>query len=67
MATERKTGARGLRSILEGIMLKPMYDIPSMENATKIVITKEFVKGEGELKVIYSEDVTPSDNNSALA
>ena len=53
MAIERETGARGLRSIIEGIMLKPMYDIPSLEGAKKIIITRGFVKGEKELTVIY--------------
>ena len=53
MAIERETGARGLRSILETIMLKPMFDIPSLEGAKKVIITSGFVKGEEELKVVY--------------
>ncbi len=52
LAIERETGARGLRSIIESIMLKPMYDIPSMEGVKKVVITKGFVKGEEDLKII---------------
>ena len=35
-AMERKTGARGLRSILEGVLLDTMYDLPSTENVTKV-------------------------------
>ena len=46
MAIERETGARGLRSILESIMLKPMFDIPSLEGAKRVIITRGFVKGE---------------------
>ena len=53
LAIERETGARGLRSIIETIMLKPMYELPSLEGAKKAIVTKDFVKGEGELKIIY--------------
>ena len=55
LAIERETGARGLRSILESIMLKPMFDIPSLEGAKKVVITRGFVKGEEPLNIIYEE------------
>ena len=53
MAIERNTGARGLRAILEGIMMKPMFELPSEENVEKIIITAGFVRGEEELKKIY--------------
>ena len=53
LAIERNTGARGLRAILEGIMMKPMFELPSEENVEKIVITAGFVRGEEELKRIY--------------
>lgn len=56
MAIERNTGARGLRSILEGIMLKPMFELPSESNVEKIIVTAEFVRGEGELKKIYKTE-----------
>ena len=52
LAVERKTGARGLRSILEGIMMMPMYELPSRDDVEKVIITKGFVKGEEELKII---------------
>ncbi len=52
LAVERKTGARGLRSILESIMLRPMYELPGRDDVEKIVITAEFVKGKEELKII---------------
>ncbi len=52
LAVERNTGARGLRSILEGIMMRPMYELPSRTDVEKVVITAGFVKGEEELKVI---------------
>ena len=53
MAIERETGARGLRSILESIMLKPMFDIPSLDGAKKVIITRGFVKGEEPLNIVY--------------
>ena len=53
LAIERNTGARGLRAILEGIMMKPMFELPSEENVEKIVITAGFVRGEEELKRVY--------------
>ena len=52
LAIERETGARGLRSILEGIMMKPMYELPSTEGVKKVIVTEDFVKGEAELTVI---------------
>ena len=51
LATERKTGARGLRSIIEGLMIKPMFDIPSIEGLKKVTVTRDFVLGKGELKL----------------
>ena len=45
-AIERKTGARGLRSIIENIMLDVMYELPSLEEVTECVITKDSVLGK---------------------
>ncbi len=52
LAIERETGARGLRSILESIMLAPMYDIPSRNDVKRIVITGDYVLGKAELTMI---------------
>ena len=52
LAVERKTGARGLRSIIEGIMIKPMYELPSRPDVEKVIINAGFVKGEEPLTVI---------------
>ena len=49
LAIERNTGARGLRSILEGIMMKPMYELPSSTDIGKVIITAGFVRGEESL------------------
>jgi ATP-dependent Clp protease ATP-binding subunit ClpX len=52
-AMARKTGARGLRTILETVLLDTMYDLPSMENATKVVVDETVVTGETKPYVIY--------------
>ena len=45
LAIERNTGARGLRAIIEGIMMKPMYELPSDKTVEKVVVTAKYVKG----------------------
>ncbi len=52
-AMERKTGARGLRSILEHVLLDTMYDLPSMDNVEKIVIDENVIAGTGDPILIY--------------
>ena len=52
---ERKTGARGLRSICEKIMIDVMFDIPSDASVEKCIITKEAALGEGQPQLIYGE------------
>ena len=54
-AIERKTGARGLRSIMESILLEPMYDMPSIESVEEVVINREVVEGRAEPLYIYAE------------
>ncbi len=54
LAMERKTGARGLRTILENVMLDSMYDLPSMSDVAKIVVDEAVVKGEAQPYIIYS-------------
>lgn len=55
-AIERKTGARGLRSIIEEIMRDIMYDIPSNEKIEKCIVTKETVEGTAKPEVIINEN-----------
>lgn len=52
-AMERKTGARGLRSILENVLLDTMYKLPSLEGVSKVVIDESLIKGESEPLLIY--------------
>ena len=58
-ALERKTGARGLRSIIEQNLLETMYDIPSMENVTKVVIDDTVITGESKPILIYEDSDLP--------
>ncbi len=55
-AMARKTGARGLRTILENVLLETMYELPSMHNATKVVVDETVVNGDTEPYVIYESD-----------
>lgn len=52
-ALKRKTGARGLRSILEHVLLDTMYDIPSLKDIIKVVIDASVIKGESDPLLIY--------------
>jgi ATP-dependent Clp protease ATP-binding subunit ClpX len=52
-AMERKTGARGLRSIVEAVLLDTMYELPSMEDVSKVVIDETVIKGESDPILIY--------------
>ena len=50
---ERKTGARGLRSIMENVLLNTMYDLPSLDDVTKVVVDEGVIDGESEPLMIY--------------
>ncbi|MBE9537857.1 MAG: ATP-dependent Clp protease ATP-binding subunit ClpX [Proteobacteria bacterium] len=52
-AMERKTGARGLRSILEGVLLESMYNIPSQDDVSKVVIDESVINGDSEPLLVY--------------
>ncbi len=56
-ALHRKTGARGLRSIVENILLDTMYDLPSMKNIKKVIVEQETVEKAQAPALIYREDV----------
>ncbi len=53
-AMKRKTGARGLRSILEGVLLRTMYDIPSEPDVTKVVVEDNVINGTSDPILIYA-------------
>ncbi|BCN93326.1 ATP-dependent Clp protease ATP-binding subunit ClpX [Thiomicrorhabdus immobilis] len=63
LAIERKTGARGLRSILEQLLLDTMYDLPSLKNVEKVVINKAVIQGKKSPLLVY-KDETPKKASS---
>ena len=48
----RKTGARGLRTIIEGVLLNSMYDLPSLDNVSKVVVDETVIEGEAVIKKV---------------
>jgi ATP-dependent Clp protease ATP-binding subunit ClpX len=58
-ALERRTGARGLRTIIEQVLLDTMYDLPSMTNVSKIVVDEAVINGTAEPYLIYEGNAQP--------
>ena len=54
-ALARKTGARGLRSILEQVLLDIMFELPTLENVSKVVVDEGTIMGEGKPLLVYSD------------
>ena len=54
-ALARRTGARGLRSILENVLLNIMYDLPSLNNVAKVVVDESMIKGDAQPILLYSD------------
>ena len=52
-AMDRKTGARGLRSIVEAVLLETMYQLPSTDNVSKVVVDESVIQGESQPILIY--------------
>ena len=63
-ALDRKTGARGLRSIMEAILLDSMYDLPTYEGVEEVVINGEVVSGQAKPLLIYSDKKQAKDKAS---
>lgn len=62
-ALKRKTGARGLRSILENVLLDTMYELPNMENVTKVVIDEGMIEGSSKPILIYADQPKVAGSN----
>ena len=62
-ALKRKTGARGLRSILENVLLDTMYELPTMENVTKVVVDETTIESGAQPLVIYADQPKVSGSN----
>ena len=65
-ALVRKTGARGLRAIIEQVMLDVMYDLPSNEKISKCVVTREMITGEGKPQLIEGERKKRAESKSPV-
>ena len=63
-AIKRRTGARGLRSIVEKSLLDTMYDLPSLENVSKVVLTKDAVEGKAQPIIVYGTEQNATPNNA---
>ena len=59
-AMDRKTGARGLRSIMEAVLLDTMYKIPSEEGVVKVIVDDSVIKGESEPLLVYEQSEAPA-------
>ena len=64
-AIERKTGARGLRSIMEAMLLDTMFDLPTLEGVQEVVISEEVIDGNARPLYIYAERKEEKENVSA--
>ncbi|WP_217132302.1 ATP-dependent Clp protease ATP-binding subunit ClpX [Leucobacter chinensis] len=65
LATERKTGARGLRAILESVLQPIMFDIPSDEAVSKVIITAELIRGEAPPRMLGTRPAAAAEEQSA--
>ena len=66
-AIKKKTGARGLRSILENILLKTMYDLPSQENIEEVIIDASAAKGQSQPILVHAKDENKSKSSKTTA
>ncbi|MFT4045178.1 MAG: ATP-dependent Clp protease ATP-binding subunit ClpX [Solimonas sp.] len=64
-AKERKTGARGLRTIMENMLLDVMYDLPSMQNVSKVVVDEAVVCGEAKPFIVYENNDAKRESTAA--
>ena len=66
-AISKKTGARGLRSILENILLKTMYDLPSQDNIEEIIVDAGAAKGHSQPILVHSKGENKTKSNKTTA
>ena len=63
--SNKKTGARGLRTILESLLLTTMFDLPSQENVEEVIVDQGVVLGQIEPIIVYSNNKNKTDKSSA--
>ena len=59
-AMARKTGARGLRTILEQVLLDTMFELPSLQNVSKVVVDESVINNQSEPFIIYESATVPT-------
>ena len=64
-AIERKTGARGLRSIVEGLLLDTMFDVPTEQDIAEVVVDKDVVEGRKTPVLVYAKSDKASKEDAA--
>ncbi len=64
-AMQRKTGARGLRTILENVLLDTMYELPGMKNVSKVVVDDSVIEGHQKPYVVYKSDTAATTDDAA--
>ena len=66
-AINKKTGARGLRSILENVLLKTMFELPSMDNISEVIVDMASIKGESQPIIVHSKTNKDKDKSKTSA
>ena len=66
-AIKKKTGARGLRSILENVLLKSMFEIPSLDNVSEVIVDVNSVRGESQPIIVHSKNKEDKDKSKTSA
>ena len=64
-AIHKKTGARGLRSILENILLKTMFDLPGQDNIEEVIVDNGAAKGNSQPIIVHSKNKSKTDKTTA--
>ena len=66
-AISKKTGARGLRSILENVLLKTMFEIPSLDNISEVIVDVSSVRGESQPIIVHSKNKQDKEKSKTSA
>ena len=66
-AIKKKTGARGLRAIMENILLKTMYDLPSMEDVEEVIVDASAAKGQSQPIIVHNKSDSKSKSGKTSA
>ena len=64
-AMQRKTGARGLRTILENVLLDTMYELPGLKNVSKVVVDDTVIEGHQKPYIVYKSETAATTDDAA--